>query len=853
MSLSVPQALKRFFYSAQFPILFLGAGVSARAGLPSWKRLVEELAESLRSVDSLTAQLMNEQVAAGDFPLAVEYFRLSTKMVEGDKRKIMTRLLDDFKASAISCVAQLPVRACLTTNFDRSFLNAVASVRGTSPRDYRFGDTSFSQAQWEEDFFVARIHGAVEVPDRMVLSKSQFEALLEDETYFDLLRTCFVQRGVLFLGFSFYDPAIRFVFDELNRKFGPASPGRHMALLPNDANSDFLRKAGRLNIEVVSYDPANNHAELWDGIHRFNMDRPRGPSTPTVTAASPFVFTKRYLAACYARTQAQGSSGALRESVSEGLLSALLQEVSPKAITNAELLERFRIAVGIRGREAELLVHAAVKSLAGAGLCRKVKDASGRESLVVWTETTDDAPQLDSAIAVLAQSLKNRAYLQEAWKVSSNVDLAITSFFKQLIVRRGWDLGAAFASGRAPETVAIASLLTECSHGLPTFDLERLQRVCETMLQRPTDEEAAILRQLGRVSFALELAFQTPKTALLQAAILPRSLYFDASVLMPAIVDGHPYSKAYLQSIARLREASASGATELKTRVESIYLNEIITHRRNAQDYAGEFGNDFPDYARMDAIYHGVANVNVFVGAYANTYETTRTSFSEFLNRVAPYDSEASLKKWLALKGFDVVDFGKGSRHAEIYARLERAYANGLVRGKRPILIEHDAQQLSILDDQMRKGERSLFVTADRALHTAISEGPFANLTGMMLSHVALIQFIDLLLGGVTDTTGAAELLWSARISDRANAVRSYFTTRGLEQYDQAMAMEMPKIVEKFSEIAIRELDRQGGDLDSEDPKARAAAIRNLGGLEKNYLAGMREAVEKLRQRLGGD
>jgi hypothetical protein len=517
------------------------------------------------------------------------------------------------------------------------------------------------------------------------------------------------------------------------------------------------------------------------------------------------------------------------------------------------LLERFRVAVGVRGREAELLVEAAVKSLASAGLCKKVKDGSGRESLVVWAKSTDDTPQLESAIAVLAQSLKNRAYLQEGWKVTSKADLVITSFFKRLIVRRGWDLGAAFASGRAPETVAISSLLSECAHGLPAFDLERLQRVCEGMLQRPSDEEAAILRQLGRVSFALELAFQTPKTALLQAAMLPRSLYFDASVLMPAIVDGHPYSKAYLQSITRLREASAAGALELSTRVASTYLNEIINHRRNAQDYASEFGNDFPDYARMDAVYHGVANVNVFVGAYANTYETIKISFSEFLGRVAPYDSEPSLKKWLIRKGFDVVDVGKGSRYAEIYTRLERAYANGLIRGKRPILIEHDAQQLSILDDQMRKGERSLFVTADRALHTAISEGPFSALTGMMLSHVALIQFIDLLLGGVTDTTGAAELLWSARISDRANAVRSYFTTRGLEQYDQAMAMEMPKIVEKFSEIASRELDRQGVDLDAEDPKARANAIRNLGGLEKNYLAGMRQAVEKLRQRLGED
>jgi hypothetical protein len=53
----VPQivagALARFFTATSIPILFLGAGVSVRSGLPDWKRLVEQLAEGLRSSDPL--------------------------------------------------------------------------------------------------------------------------------------------------------------------------------------------------------------------------------------------------------------------------------------------------------------------------------------------------------------------------------------------------------------------------------------------------------------------------------------------------------------------------------------------------------------------------------------------------------------------------------------------------------------------------------------------------------------------------------------------------------------------------------------------------------------------------------
>lgn len=847
----VSESLGRFFGQAQRPVLFLGAGISARAGLPDWKTFVEKLAQDIVPMDGLSAQMMRNCVRAGNFPLAIEYFRLSPNVREGDKQQMMVRLLSNYDASAIVPVAKLPVRACLTTNFDRSILDAFASTREKSALDFRLGDASFKQAQWEENLFVARIHGAVEFPESMILSKQQFDALSTDEKYYDLLRNCFVHRNVVFLGFSFYDPEIRFVLEELNRRFGPSSPGRHIALVPTDTEAEFLQKAQRLNIEVVGYDPADKHAELWRGINEFAAQTSKRKSAATHGLEGPFASTRRYLAACYARARAQGASVALREAVTEGIISALLQEVAPKPILRADLVERVRVTIGIRGREAEDIVDEAVRSLMDSRLCRKVNDESGRESRVIWIGEMQDESNLRAAIGVLTGNFRNRAYLQENWKPSEQADQMVSALFNQLIVRRGWDLGAAFASGRPPDVLAVGSLVSECASGLPAFDRERMRRVIETMFQSPSEEEAAILREIGRVSFALELAFQSPRTVFLQKAILPRSLYFDASVLMPAIVTGHPFSEVYSRAINRLREAAAAGAVDLRTRVANMYLNEIIRHRELAEKYASELGVSFPDYARIDAAYHGVTNVNVFVGAYANTYNQNPGSFSEFLDSVAPYRTEAELRKWLEEKGFYVVDAVKDVKYARIYSSLESTYAGGLIRGKQPILIEHDALQLALLDNDLRRGERALFVTADRALHEATLESRFSDLTGMMLSHVALVQFIDLLLGGIVDGAAVAELLWSARISDRAMAVRSYFTSRGLEQYDDALALEMPRMVERFADIANRELDRTGSDLDAEDPKARAAAVRNLGMLERNYLDGMREAVEKLRGRIG--
>lgn len=745
MTAPLVEALGRFFSQADYPMVFTGAGVSARAGLPNWKSLVEQLAEGIRSFDPLTTQQMLECVRTGDYTLAVDYFRLTKKVLEGDKRKLLARLLGNFDAQPIVPVAKLPFRGSLTTNFDRSILDAIAIGRQRSARDYRFGDTSFKQAQWEDGLFVARIHGAVETPDTMILSEMQFDALLKDEGYIDFLRACFVHRNVLFIGFSFYDPAIRHVFLELDKRFGAASSGRHMAFLPSDVNSEFLQKANRLNIEVVQYDPVDNHATLWDALSSFQVDQLRQENSSKV---NPFDFTKRYLAACYARATTQDASNPLREAVMEGIVSALLQEVAPQAISQRDLLEKVRLSLGIKGREAGRILQAASRSLVEAGLCRKLKGDNARGSMFAWTGSAQEADSLGNAITALTESISKRAYLQEGWTTGKEVNDTMSAFFGQLIRRRGWDLGAAFAMRRPPENAAIQSLLNECAVGLSAFDRERLLRISANMLRHPSQEESELLGELGRVSFAVELAFQSPSSALLHKETLPRHIYFDASVLMPALVQGHPFRQVYRDAIKRLKEAAASAAIKINLKVCTVYLNEIISHRRNAEEYAAQLGDDFPTVARSDALFHGASNVNVFVGAYANWIETNgELRFKNFLSRYAPYTTESQLSQWLAKQGFTVINSMKGPKYAEIYSRLEKVYANQLSRGKQPILIEHDAAQLSILDMDFLKSEKTLFVTADRQLQAAIAESKFEELSELMVSHVGLIQFIQLLLG----------------------------------------------------------------------------------------------------------
>lgn len=846
--MKISEEIAKFFSGAECPILFAGAGVSAKAGLPVWSEYIKGLTEMIRSEDPLTSQQMREHCAANDYVHAAEYFRMSKKILEGDKRKFLKRPLESYQHTNLLALAALPFKACITTNFDRSVFDAIAKVRGITPIDYRYGDASFKQSLWETGLYVARIHGAVEMPESMVLASSQFESIVLDDVYMNLLRTCFTQKNFIFLGFSFYDPAIQHVLNVIDKNIGPASHGRHVAVIPESANSDFLNKANRLNIKVVRYNAENGHAQLWDAIERFSESV--AMSKPTESAHGKgysLGLTKQYLAGCYARAKSKGGHAALREAIVEGIVSAVLQESSPAAIGYSDLLDKIRLTIGVKGRSLQELLERALESLESSRLCMIHKDGKGGRK-IAWKSSKNDAETLDHSIRKLVSSLSNRALLQEGWQVAENVERASESFFKDLIRRRGWDLGVAFASGKTPEPVAIDSLFIDCTRGMPAYDQERLRMILDSMLKNPSVEEAEILGELGKVSFALELAFQAPGSVFLHNEVLPRNIYFDANVLLPALVEGHPYSPVYAQAIRKLQEAATKAAFALELKVSSVYLNEVISHKRNAEEYAAQSGNDFWQLATMDALYHGSTNVNVFVSGFANWAQNNdEAKFLDYLKEFAPYSTESELADWLKGLGFSVVWGKKEGRYADFNLLLEKAYSGAISYGKRPILIEHDAIQLALLDKEAMSGAKTIFVTADRQLQQIVFDSKFHSISELMVSHVGLIQLIEMLLGGLDDNVALMDLMWSSRISEKGQAIRSYFISRGLEQYDEGMAMTMPDIVDTYVRLASQDLDAANLELDSDDPAQRVRALRRLGVIERKYIDGMSEAVRKLR------
>ena len=820
------------------------------AGLPDWKGLLVKMAESVRSVDAMTANQMMEYVGKGSLTKAAEYFWLTEYVREGDKNDTVKRLLGTYNITPLLPLASLPFKSVLTTNFDRSILDAIAKAKKLAPRDYRYGDASFSSALWETELNVTRIHGCVEVPQYMVLSENQFKKLLENHFYSDLLTSTFRDKTVLFLGFSFYDPAIKYVLEQIEKQVGPAFKGRHLAIVPNTNSSDLIKKANRLNISVVEYESANDHQVLWDSIAAYVESSSKTTPKVSIITNHPFATAKQYLAASYARASVNTEKTSLREIVIEGVLSAVIQSKYPASFGLSDLHERVRQALGVKGKEINKLVEYAIKELVAAKLVRKHREDGVRGPRFAWIGTPKTTSHLDEAINTLKTNICNRAFVQEGWKPPQNVVDAVEVFLKEVIHKRGWDLGAAFASGKAPNTLSFRSVLAECGGKLSTLDKERIERTVESLFQRPTEQEAALLGELGRISFALELAFQAPRTTLLHKATLPRKLYFDANILLPMFVEGHPHYETYKKTLNCLRTTSQNVGNKLELLVYRGYLNEMISHKNAASNYAKEAGVDFDVILRCEANYHGSGYINVYLGAYINAvvngYEF---DFEKYLERVAPYKTESELRRWIEKQGFVVVDRFKNNTYSDLYSILEQSNATKITIGKQPILIEHDAFQLSLLETASQKNEMALFITADRQLHDDIVTSKFGYLSEFMVSHIGIVQLIDLLVGMKADERALGNLLWSNMVSDRAHRIRSYLTSEALIKYDAALLMTMHSVIEAQTDAITQKFDHEDINLEAHDTKTRLKSFKLLGTLEANFFAGMREAIEKIEKR----
>jgi hypothetical protein len=256
--MNCPIDLRRLYRDKRV-IPFVGAGASMSVCWgpdrdhrgPRWEEMVDQAAIFLGAAepDLLRCRGTDLQI--------LEYF----KIMKGGFAPLTNWLSLQFAAASNADILASPIHAELvqldrcgiyyTTNYDdfieRALKKAGRNVHITSSELNISHDRSLVE--------VVKFHGDFNTPDQMVLSESQYMDRMRLESPMDFkLRADILGRAVLFIGYSFRDPNVNYIFHIVNRLFSnlpdSASGRRAYIILPEP--SEFERRLFHArNIDVI--------------------------------------------------------------------------------------------------------------------------------------------------------------------------------------------------------------------------------------------------------------------------------------------------------------------------------------------------------------------------------------------------------------------------------------------------------------------------------------------------------------------------------------------------------------------------------------------------------------------------
>lgn len=259
--MSAPLELRTLYRDGRL-LPFIGAGVSAsveweKGGQivrgPSWSELVDRAAKELGfdSADLIRARGTDLQI--------LEYFKLHfsghTRLtnwllvnMRPPDEAILKSPIHNELAKMTHC------RVIYTTNFD----NFIERSLTLNHREHRAVAIEEHMRPGPDIAEVIKFHGDWDHPERMVLTESDYEKRMEFKEPMDLrLWSDLLNRSVLFLGYSFRDPNVAYLFRQVKERFKGlpnTSSGRRAYIVVQDPSKFERRLFQERNIEVVPID-----------------------------------------------------------------------------------------------------------------------------------------------------------------------------------------------------------------------------------------------------------------------------------------------------------------------------------------------------------------------------------------------------------------------------------------------------------------------------------------------------------------------------------------------------------------------------------------------------------------------
>lgn len=189
--------------------IFVGAGVSMRAGMPSWYELIDPLKKYVK--EAITQQSSLLDIAE---LYSVKYRRPA--LVHAIKQEIEKRNARPTKVQNL--LVNLPIHRIFTTNFD-TLLEMAAKESFIRHRVVvNAPDVAVSDAS---QLVIVKLHGDINQSDSLIItSRDYYSYFATHPTVADLLKVELQTRTVLFLGYSFSDPDLGMILSRIGEESG---------------------------------------------------------------------------------------------------------------------------------------------------------------------------------------------------------------------------------------------------------------------------------------------------------------------------------------------------------------------------------------------------------------------------------------------------------------------------------------------------------------------------------------------------------------------------------------------------------------------------------------------------------
>lgn len=216
---------------------FVGAGLSRDAGYVDWKGLLREFAEDL----DLDLEIETDLTLVAQYHLNREpgqsRQRLHEKLVEEFGRKVNPSRAHD-------ALVRLPIDVIWTSNYDSLVEDSLRNA-GKKPR-IKNSSNKLTERGQRGDCTVYKLHGDLTRPDTIVLTRDDYRNYVREFPGFrDRLRSDLSERTFLFLGFSFNDPHLDLILNELRLAFGDGKQREHFLIMRRENRTGHSQKKYR--------------------------------------------------------------------------------------------------------------------------------------------------------------------------------------------------------------------------------------------------------------------------------------------------------------------------------------------------------------------------------------------------------------------------------------------------------------------------------------------------------------------------------------------------------------------------------------------------------------------------------